>query len=156
MTLSIIPTVEEIFQAARHQILAQHEGLRPHLRRALEIAQAAARDDPDAVDVLPSQIMLLLAELKSHMAYEESVLLPILAGNGALGPEQCEVLMREHAQQRDEFSALFELARGKTDPAGLARALQILVGAVLADMAQEEQRLAHERIVVAPPRWAVS
>jgi hypothetical protein len=150
MPLVTMPAPDEIFESARRQILAQHAGIRPHMIKALESARATVRGDADGGD-LPSIIILLLGELASHMAFEESVLLPIFLRNGVTGRGDEEILRRDHQRQREEFTALLDLARNKSDPAGLAIALQSLVADVLTDMIEEETHLDRVRITAGVP-----
>jgi hypothetical protein len=145
MPLVTIPAPREIFESARRQILAQHAGIRPHLLKALESARAAGRGDAGGGD-LPSLIILMLGELDSHMAFEESVLLPIFIRNGVTGRGDEEILRHDHQRQREEFATLLDLARNRGDAAGLASALQSLVADVLADMTEEETHLGQVRI----------
>jgi iron-sulfur cluster repair protein YtfE (RIC family) len=88
----------------------------------------------------------LLGELDSHMACEESVLLPIFIRNGVTGRSDEETLRHDHQRQREEFAALLDLARNRGDAAGLASALQSLVADVLADMTEEETHLGQVKI----------
>jgi iron-sulfur cluster repair protein YtfE (RIC family) len=141
MPLTVMPTPREIFESAREEILRQHTVLRPHLLGAVAAGHAAAGGGAHP-GTLPSLIILLLAELQSHMGYEESVLLPIFRANGVSGPGQASAVQSDHARQRDEFTALLQLARTADDPPGLAFALASLVDDVLDDMAQEEVHLA--------------
>jgi iron-sulfur cluster repair protein YtfE (RIC family) len=147
MTLPLMPTPNDLFESAREEILRQHAVLRPHLLEAVEAGRAAAEGAADP-RTLPSLIILLLAELQSHMAYEESVLVPILRGNGVSGPEQATDVQSDHARQREEFTVLLELARTENDLPSLAFALQSLVNDVLDDMADEETHL--RRVSIAP------
>jgi iron-sulfur cluster repair protein YtfE (RIC family) len=152
MPLVVLPSPPEMLQSARNQILKQHAELRPHLLAALEAARAAQRMEGDSA-AIPSRIILLLAELDSHMAYEEAVLLPLLARDGAQGASAAVALTLEHRRQRREFATLLELARNQAEAAGLALALQSLVADVLADMIGEEEELATFKIVATPPAW---
>lgn len=135
-----MPAPREIFESARRQILCQHGAIRPHLLKVLESARAAVRGEVDGSD-LASLIILSLGELDSHMAFEESVLLPILTCNGRAGRHDAETMRRDHQRQREEFAALLILARDTKDLTGLAIALQSLVAGVLIDMVGEEAHL---------------
>jgi hypothetical protein len=150
MSPETIPSPQDILQSARRQILLQHATLRGHLFIALDHARAAARGDASRAGELPGAIILLLAELESHMAYEESALLPVLVHSGAEGREKAASIEWEHRRQRQEFATMLDLARGKVDNTDLALTLQSLVADVLMDMVDEEDKLARVAVTDSP------
>jgi hypothetical protein len=149
MTLSRMPTPSELFNVARTEIFAQHGELRTQLGRALSYGDAAASGNRAARDMLPQVVIASLAELKSHLAYEESVLVPILAASGQTGRADAVAMVRQHKEQRDRFDDLVDRAGVDADADTLSATLRAVVNDVLTDMADEEQQLARDEIVAA-------
>jgi iron-sulfur cluster repair protein YtfE (RIC family) len=140
------PTTEAEREQAREQILEQHGALRRLLAAAKDAATATARGDVWSALRLPTIIGEVLRQLERHLAFEEAVLVPCLAGPGPAGMISVDHLLAEHARQRQELATLLELSRSADDARGLALTLQTLISDVLVDMTEEEQT------VLKPPR----
>lgn len=153
MTLPRIPTPDDLFHAARSEILLQHEALRRYLWMSLEIAETVVvGGGPGPSAQLPTQVTFLLGQLKSHLAFEESVLLPLLRAQGAAGEAEATAVVAEHERQRLEFARLIELSSTGKDLPALGLSLQLLVEALLVDMTFEERKLLRCKIAALPLR----
>lgn len=135
------PTNEE-----RRQILcAQHV----HLRVTIEIAQQAARDllaTRAGAGELQAAVMALDSELLRHLAEEERLLEPILAGVDAWGSVRVGLLRAEHAHQRAILAVLTGPSAWPAATLVAGRTLS-LCDDLLADMAFEEREFMNERVL---------
>lgn len=140
MPLARNPTAGDLFSAARTHILAQHEDLRRRLLSAFAAVDAASSEDPEAVDELRLVGVMVLSQLKSHMAFEESVLLPLFAASAPPGPSAASALVDEHRRQRAELTRLIDLC-ADGERSALCEDMRALIADVLADMAVEERTM---------------
>lgn len=127
---------------ARRTIFRQHETIRMLLRAAGTVADLAAGGNRRVADLLPTYLESVRAALEQHLAFEERLILPILAADPPLGPERAQRLRDEHSRQRAELAALAR-ARDELEvaPARVAQRLRALVDEFLEDMTAEEQYL---------------
>lgn len=129
----------EAADEARAAIFKQHETIRMLLRAAGAVADMAAGGNRRVADLLPTYLESVRAALEQHLAFEERLILPILAADPPLGPERAQRLRDEHRRQRAELAAL---SRGRDElqvaPARVAQRLRALVDEFLEDMAAEE------------------
>jgi len=127
--------------SARRSILGQHQRLRALLERARRVADLAL--DGEAAD--PGGVAVAIGELvhvmESHLAFEESLLLPILNADLPHGPARAAELAKEHEQQRAMLSALHRQATAAPRVPTLATKLMFLTDWLLADMSHEEEEL---------------
>jgi hypothetical protein len=119
----------------RAEVLTQHEGL----RTVLSAAQSAARNaSPD-----PPQLRHLAHEIRrrfrAHLAFEERVLIPVLAAIDVWGPDRVRDLIGEHTRQRADLEALVEAIDKGGDGVTAAAVLRGLAIGLLRDMAEEER-----------------
>jgi hypothetical protein len=147
MTLSKAPSPHDLFTAARTQIFSEHGALRARLGETLSVGDAAAGGDRAAVAELPRLVICCLAELKGHLGFEESVLVPLLAASGQSGKTDAASLVRTHRDQRERLGRLIERATSAREPPLLAAELRSLVDEVFTDMAEEERNLIRAQIV---------
>jgi iron-sulfur cluster repair protein YtfE (RIC family) len=124
---------------ARTAIFKQHETIRMLLRAAGTVADLAAGGNRRVADLLPHYLESVRAALEQHLAFEERLILPILAADPPLGPERAQRLRDEHRRQRAELAALSR-SREELDvaPARVAQRLRVLVDEFLEDMTAEE------------------
>lgn len=122
----------------RERVLEQHEGLRKVLARALSAADAASDRDRDAPDLF-GLVLDLRQRLRSHLAYEEHALLPLLANLDDWGPERIDGVFRTHTRQRAEMDNLVEGVKDGWQGERLASAVRALADDLLLDMAEEER-----------------
>jgi len=124
---------------ARTAIFKQHETIRMLLRAAGTVADMAAGGNRRVADLLPHYLESVRAALEQHLAFEERLILPILAADPTLGKERAQRLRDEHRRQRAELAAL---SRAREElaiaPARVAERLRALVDGFLEDMTAEE------------------
>lgn len=132
--------------AARHGILQQHEWIRVVLDRCGAAAKARLEDDAPAESVV-SAISELRSAMVAHLAFEESVLLPLLRDDLPLGPARADRLLDEHTRQRAMLDVLLEEARAQPDLPVLAMKLAFLTEWLYADMLEEERSLLNPDVV---------
>ena len=132
--------------AARHGILQQHQWIRVVLGRGTEAARARLESDGPAEPVVAA-IDELRSAMIAHLAFEESVLLPLLRDDLPLGPERADRLLDEHTRQRAMLDAIFEEARREPDLYTLAAKLAHLTDWLYADMLEEERSLLNPDVV---------
>ena len=89
----------------------------------------------------------LRSAMIAHLAFEESVLLPLLRDDLPLGPQRAERLLDEHARQRTMLDAILEDAQFQPDLAPLAVKLAFLSDWLYADMLEEERSLLHPDVI---------
>lgn len=126
--------------AARRGILQQHEWIRVVLGRGSAAAKARLEGDAPA-EMVVEAIGELRSAMIAHLAFEESVLLPLLRDDLPLGPQRAERLLDEHARQRTMLDAVLEDAHSRPDLATLAVKLAFLSDWLYADMLEEERSL---------------
>jgi hypothetical protein len=148
MTLSRSPSPQDLFNNARRKIFCEHGTLRAELMSALAVSDAAARGDAAAVEQLPSAVIQALVGLKSHLGFEEAVLVPILSATGAAGRAYADALLQQHREQRARLHRVVERA-GAGESSALRAELRGAVEEVFAEMADEERVLVQAEIVAA-------
>jgi hypothetical protein len=74
-----------------------------------------------------------------HLAFEERVLMPLLADDLPLGPQRAERLLDEHRRQRETLATLHREACAHPGLPTLAVKLAFLTSWLLADMDEEER-----------------
>ena len=132
--------------AARRGILEQHEWIRIVLGRGGAAAKARLEDGAPAETVVEA-IGDLRSAMIAHLAFEESVLLPLLRDDLPLGPQRAERLLDEHMRQRAMLDAILEEARRQPDLATLAVKLAFLSDWLYADMLEEERSLLNPDVI---------
>jgi iron-sulfur cluster repair protein YtfE (RIC family) len=134
-------------KTARKSILRQHAVLRSLLSRASRLADAAVEDRPHHPDAVACCIGDIRTTMEVHLAFEESVLLPILREDQPRGPERALRMLEEHERQRALLARLHREAAAHPELPMLAAKLAFLTTWLLKDMAEEERSL------LAPARW---
>jgi hypothetical protein len=79
--------------------------------------------------------------MEVHLAFEESVLLPLLRDDLPVGPQRAERLLEEHKMQRGSLAAVHQEACAHPLLPMLAAKLAFLTSWLLADMEEEERCL---------------
>ena len=119
----------------RKEVLTQHEALRALLTTARTAAQ-----QPSANPLSVSHLALdIRRRFRAHLAFEERVLVPVLAAIDVWGPDRVRDLVDEHSRQRDELDALVDGIEQGWEPEQAAAVLRDLSGSLLRDMAEEER-----------------
>jgi hypothetical protein len=126
---------------ARRGILWQHRRIRALLERGARVADAALDGEPPSPDAVASAIGDIRSTMEVHLAYEESVLLPLLRADRPVGARSADSLLAEHAQQRAMLAALHQEARAYPLLPTLAVKLASLTAWLVDDMAEEEATL---------------
>jgi hypothetical protein len=129
----------------RKVLLGQHS----HLRETIQVAQDAARNllaARVAAGDLQMAVIALKNELLLHLADEERLLEPILAGIDAWGPIRAGLLRAEHAHQRAVLAVLTGPTAWPAATIVAARTLS-LCDDLLADMDFEERELLSEKLL---------
>jgi hypothetical protein len=86
--------------------------------------------------------------LMGHLDLEEEVLVPALRDADAWGDERADLLLREHAGQRERFGELLRSLREARAPLrAVALETRLLVRDVLFDMDHEEHALLSPRVL---------
>jgi hypothetical protein len=119
----------------RGEVLTQHQALRSTLDAAVAAAQKPSAN-PLEVAHLAHEIR---TRFRAHLAFEERVLVPVLAAIDVWGPDRIRDLIGEHARQRAELEALVDGIEHDWDDASIARVLRGLAASLLRDMAEEER-----------------
>ena len=122
-------------------ILWQHARIRALLEHGRNVAEAALDGEAPSQDAVASAVGDIRSILEVHLAFEESVLLPLLRDDLPLGPQRADRLLDEHKRQRGVLAALHDEARAHPELATLAAKLAFLTQWLLADMAEEESAL---------------
>jgi len=132
----------------RRVILDEHRWLRELLADTGEIARRVEAGDHERTGHLRERAQRMRARFLRHLDFEEEQLVPALRDADDWGEERADMLLREHADQRERFAALLrELQQPCSDPRPLARDVQALVRDLLADMDHEESELLSERVL---------
>jgi hypothetical protein len=121
----------------RQQVLEQHQALRELFDRLLLVAERTLQG-VGAAD-LPGLLAELDTRFRTHLAFEEAKLAPVLAQVDVWGPQRVQQLLAEHTRQRGELETLSAGVASGWDRERLAVALRSLVTELLADMAEEER-----------------
>jgi hypothetical protein len=132
--------------AARRGILQQHQWIRVVLDRGGAAANARLEGEGSGESVRAA-IAELQSAMTAHLAFEESVLLPLLRDDLPLGPERADRLLDEHVRQRHMLDALLAEARAQPDLPMLATKLAFLTQWLYADMLEEERSLLNPDVV---------
>jgi hypothetical protein len=122
-------------------ILWQHKRIRELLEHARVVAESALEGEPPSMDAVASAIGDIRATIEVHLAFEETVLLPLLRDDLPLGPERADRLLEEHVKQRDILADLHRQARAHPELPTLAAQLAFLTSFLMADMEEEERSL---------------
>jgi hypothetical protein len=141
----------------RRQVLEQHNALRSLLQRALDQTTRGLLREGLGLAELAASTTELHRRLHAHLAFEERALAPILGVMDLWGPERVSELLREHARQRAEISAILEGIERGWDTERVAITLRSLAADLIADMAEEERgcldaELLHQDVVRPQPR----
>jgi hypothetical protein len=123
---------------ALSRVLRQHVELRALLEAGLEQVRLVLAGELAALRPLRSLMALTQSTFVEHLAYEEAVILPILADDLPVGPLRMERILEEHARQIAELRALCAWRDGD-DPTSLAKGFGDLARALLADIEHEER-----------------
>jgi iron-sulfur cluster repair protein YtfE (RIC family) len=125
---------------ARRGILWQHERIRGLLERARAVSDARLAGDatPEAVAEAVSD---LHSTMEVHLAFEESVLVPLLKGDLPDGPARAERMLDEHTRQRRMLTTIHREAYHHPHLSALAMKLGFLASWLLVDMSEEEREL---------------
>jgi hypothetical protein len=125
----------------RERILSQHRDLRAILGALEDAAKRVRSFEPGAIMALRDGVRHLDTAFRAHLAFEESLLLPVL-------PERAVSRLRaEHHGQRSMLEALSsDVGRDGHEPTALAEDALWLVGALLEDMRAEDRALEAARI----------
>jgi hypothetical protein len=126
--------------AARRGILQQHQWIRVVLDRGGAAARARLESD-DSIGSLLAAIAELRSAMIAHLAFEESVLLPLLRDDLPLGPQRADRLLDEHARQREMLEEIYVEAQAQPRLPALAAKLAFLAEWLYADMLEEERSL---------------
>jgi iron-sulfur cluster repair protein YtfE (RIC family) len=127
--------------AVRAEILAQHQALRRHLQDTARLADRILDGDELAVATMIGAWDALRGDLERHMAFEETVLGPLLATLDPHSPEHAHYLVAEHRRQRQDLGHLTTLDPEAEDMRFVARAVLAFITELLDDMRIEERTL---------------
>ena len=92
-------------------ILWQHRHIRTLLDQMRAVAEAALDGKAPSPNAVASAIGAVRSIMEVHLAFEETVLLPILRDDPPLGPQRADRLLDEHARQRTTLATLHDEAR---------------------------------------------
>jgi hemerythrin-like domain-containing protein len=135
------PLVPLNMESAKRGILAQHVQIRRLLDSARELADRALDGLARSPDAIASSIGDIRTTMEVHLAFEESVLVPLLNLDGPQGQDQAARMLEEHRQQRALMTALHQEAIAHPHLPILSVKLAFLASWLLADMTDEEHRL---------------
>jgi len=122
-------------------ILWQHRHIRTLLDQMRDVAEAALDGNAPSPHAVASAIGAVRSIMEVHLAFEETVLVPILRDDPPLGPQRADRLLDEHARQRTSLATLHDEARAYPQLEMLPAKLAFLTEWLLADMAEEEKSL---------------
>ena len=128
-------------------ILWQHRNIRTLLHEMRAVAEMALDGKAPSPHAVASAIGAVRSIMEVHLAFEETVLLPILSDDLPLGPQRAARLLDEHARQRTTLAKLHDEARVHAELEMLAAKLAFLTEWLLADMAEEEKSLLVPEVV---------
>jgi hypothetical protein len=132
------PTQRVDAGTARRGILWQHQQIRVLLEKGKAVAELALDGAVTSSDAVASAIGDLRSTMEVHLAFEEKVLMPLLADDLPLGPQRAERLLDEHRRQRETLAMLHREACAHPELPTLAVKLAFLTSWLLADMDEEE------------------
>ena len=142
MTIAALETMTLSNADRRAHLCRQHQALRALVDQTRRAAFAALADDGEA-GRLVSAVAALESELSAHLATEEALLGPILAGIDAWGPVRLDRLRAEHRQQRASLAALVHSGGVRV---AASRAIAFC-GELAEDMSFEERELFGEDVL---------
>jgi iron-sulfur cluster repair protein YtfE (RIC family) len=132
----------------RQRVLADHERLRRDVDQIEGFANEIIEGLRMPISALRAEAKELVAQLRAHMHWEESYLLPALRDADAWGAERADHLVRDHREQRDRLDFIAARLRDATRPGDLvARDVVHLVDLLREDMRVEELELLDERVL---------
>jgi hypothetical protein len=139
MLESSIPTPSTV----RSEVLGQHEVVRDLLQRAVDTSAATLESRADAAAEQRAHVVHLAYEIRrrvrTHLAFEERLLIPVLSSADSWGPERARNLVEEHMRQREQLDDLVQGVEQGWDRTRLAGALGNLAADFLRDMQEEER-----------------
>ena len=144
-----MPRAEALFlypRTVRGQVLAQHEQLRALLFEALEQTSRCLRGQRELAR-LALLVLQVRRRFRSHLAFEERKLFPILAQVDAWGPERVAALTLEHASQRSQLDTLVQGMGEGWGVDHVAVALRSLATDLFIDMSEEERACLSEQLL---------
>src|SRR3954471_4022837 len=97
-------------EAATKGVLSQHAAIRALLQRARETAEAALEGRTLESSAVASAIGDIRTTMEVHLAFEEKMLLPLLAADPAQGPSRARRMVTEHRHQRAMLASLHQEA----------------------------------------------
>jgi hypothetical protein len=124
--------------SVRTEILAQHGRLRAQLSQLRAEARQVVHQEPGEIADLPGMLGRLLRSLDEHIAFEESQLTPLLQGRNPFGHRYAQLLLEDHARQREDLAIIARQADDPDDVISLAMVIQAFTSDVLRDMDDEE------------------
>jgi hypothetical protein len=122
-------------------ILWQHRHIRTLLGEMRAVAELALDGKARSPNAVGSAIGAVRSIMEVHLAFEETVLVPILRDDLPLGPQRADRLLDEHARQRTTLATLHDEARAYPELDMLPAKLAFLTEWLLADMEEEEKSL---------------
>jgi iron-sulfur cluster repair protein YtfE (RIC family) len=132
----------------RQLILEDHVWLRAVLATVDDLAHRVADGDRELLGRLRERVADMSQRLMGHLDLEEEVLVPALRDADAWGDERADLLLREHAGQRERFGELLRSLREARAPLrAVALETRLLVRDVLFDMDHEEHALLSPRVL---------
>jgi hypothetical protein len=134
----------------RSEVLGQHEVVRDLLQQAVDTSAATLDARPDAAADRAHVVHLayeIRRRVRTHLAFEERLLIPVLSSADSWGPERARNLVEEHTRQREQLDDLVEGVEQGWDRTRLAGALGELAADFLRDMQEEERDYLHEDIL---------
>lgn len=126
--------------AARRGILWQHERIRGLLEKARSVADARLGGDASA-EAVAEAVSDLHSTIEVHLAFEETVLVPLLREDLPEGPARADRMLDEHARQRRMLASNHREAYNHPQLPALAVKLGFLASWFLVDMTEEEHEL---------------
>jgi hemerythrin-like domain-containing protein len=132
----------------RQLILEDHVWLRAVLATVDDLAHRVADGDRELLGRLRERVADMSQRLMGHLDLEEEVLVPALRDADAWGDERADLLLREHAGQRERFGELLRSLREARAPLrAVALETRLLVRDVLFDMDNEDHALLSPRVL---------
>jgi len=128
-------------------ILWQHRNIRTLLYEMHAVAEVALDGRAPSPNAVASAIGAVRSIMEVHLAFEETVLLPILREDPPLGSQRADRLLDEHARQRATLATLHGEAGSYPQLELLPAKLAFLTEWLLADMAEEEKSLLVPEVV---------
>jgi hypothetical protein len=126
---------------ARTLLIAQHDRLRTLLAETEALSRRFLAGEPTAA-ALDTALGDLRAAFEEHNRFEASLLEPMLAATGELGPRRIERMVEEHTEEHRVFTAF--LARRVAD---VAPELPDFVEEIIAHMEAEERTFLNPKLL---------